>query len=308
MGLSCLKRGQLACYMFLLFFSALPAQGATSIDMVTFNIHWFGAKFKDPRGKKPRPIDPRKIEERTQIIRDFMQRVVRPQDVMAFEEVVDMQLLQAIVPQGWNCVSYENHNPSHQRVAICASAQFRFLPVPYDNNSAIEEVASDREWSRPALRVDLADMKGRRLMRLVAVHLKAMSNFSKERMRQVGAIANDLRKSAAVPTVIMGDLNSYWSQQTGNDRDDIDAFTEILQEADSSFSHVKHRSRFTFRSFQHRSQLDHFIVNGGVRVLDGPDVFPVCNQGKDGDGYLNFPYYYKFVSDHCPVRVRVEVP
>lgn len=221
-----------------------------------------------------------------------------------------MQLLQSVMPRGWNCISYPHQNESHQRVAFCASANFRFMNVPYDNNTAIEEVASDGQWSRPALRVDLVNAKGQRVVRLVGVHLKAMLDFSAERIRQTKAIADDLRQSHPVPTILTGDFNTFWWQQTKNEKDDIEYITAEMKKADATFTRLRAQDIYTYRSYRYRSQFDHFLVNGGVTVVAGPEIFAVCNQGKgeDGDGFLNFPYYYKFISDHCPVRIRVEVP
>ena len=296
----------------LLFF--LPATSFAAeeraIDFVTFNVRWFGSHYKNPRAEKPVPIDPDVARERVVILKHFVEQVIKPTDVVQFEEVTDVKLLKKILPKRWTCASYHHDNRSHQKIAICASPAYKFLKVPYDDNMVIEEVAQekDKQWSRPALRIDLADLDGNRIARFVGVHLKAMPFYSFERARQMKVIADDLARDRSLPVVVAGDMNTYLKEQTKRSADDVDFLTFLLKRSDPGFRHVKlPGAAYTFRSPRYRSAFDHVMVNGLVKTSNA-QIFSVCNRVRNGVGFLNFEYYYEYVSDHCPVRVKLKVP
>lgn len=280
---------------------------AKNLEIVTFNTRWFGSPVDDPRSANPKPIDPVKFEARTKIMADFISKHIKNKDVISFQEVVDLPLLQSLLPKSWHCETYETNNRYHQRVVLCASGKYQWQHVPYDNNFSIEEVATDLEWSRPALRLDLADLNGNRLVRFVAVHLKAMQNYSRERQRQVNVIAQDLKKDNSVPTVILGDMNTYSAKQTGQDRDDLEKLVAVLQKQDNSFKSIQHQVKYTYRSPRYGSLFDHVFINKGITAKAAPNVYEVCNSSENGQGYMNFSYYYKNVSDHCPVSVSLTI-
>ncbi len=282
---------------------------ATTLEITTFNIRWFGSDNKvGPDPMILNNLRPFEDEKRVQAVRDFLANVVQPRDVIVFNEVVDKQLLKKILPRSWECISYEAGSEEHQYVVVCASPQYQFVPVSYDNDPIIEEVALGNARLRPAVRVDLADRSGKRLLRIVAVHLKAMPEETEKRVQQAHFIAKDLSNAKPVPTIILGDMNTYFPEKTGLPRSDVELIEKELDQFDKSFTFLKHSSPFTFRSKEFRSQFDQIYVNGQVRVTKGPDVFPVCSSTKNGTGYMNFEFYYEFVSDHCPVKVQVEVP
>lgn len=293
----------------LLMLSMAPAVfSATQLEVVTFNVRWFGLTVDDPRSPNPKPRDPALVKRQIASMADFMKRVVNPQSVIVFQEVVDIDALRLILPANWSCDGYRHANKLHQHVVVCASPLYRIVNVPYDGNKIIEGVASDTTWSRPAVRADITDRMGRRILRVVGVHLKSAPNFSMERQRQMNVIGQDLRQTTSpIATVILGDMNSFLRKETGQPLDDADLLERILKTSDPSFVHLPHKEPFTYRSAQHRSQFDHIYYNKGVTVLRGPDVFDVCSQTKDGAGYLNFAYYLENVSDHCPVKAIIQV-
>ena len=280
-----------------------------AIDFVTFNMKWFGARYDNPRADRPTPVDPAFIRERARQMKRFFDEVVKPTDVGVFEEVVDVEMLQSVLPHGWDCISYHSDNQSHQKVVVCAAGEYRLVDVPYDNNTTIEEVASasDSEWSRPAVRVDLTNRNGARIARIVGAHLKAMPFYSRERARQMRAIAKDLRSAGRAPVIVTGDLNTYWKGQTNQSLDDIVALTSRLQEADSTFRHLDIGRKNTYRSNRYKSQFDHILVNDKIEVASAPEIYPVCDQRKNGTGFRDFNFYYRYISDHCPVRFKFRV-
>ena len=307
------KRSPRSLVMLVALFTLTPfgahAAGERAIDFVTFNVRWFGSHYKNPRAEHPVPIDPDVAKERVVILKHFVEQVVKPVDVMQFEEVTDVKLLKKILPKGWSCASYAHENRSHQKIAICASPAYKLVKVPYDDNMTIEEVAqaNDKQWSRPALRIDLADLDGNRIARFVGVHLKAMPFYSFERARQMKVIADDLARDRSLPVIVAGDMNTYLKDQTKRSADDVDFLTFLLRRSDKGFRHVKLPGEYTFRSPRYRSAFDHVMVNGLVKT-SGTQIFTVCNRVRDGVGFLNFKYYYEYVSDHCPVRVKLKVP
>lgn len=286
-------------------FGLLSESSALELEVATFNVKWFGVRVDDPRGGKPSPIDPAKIKQRAQIMRDFMNTILAPKDVVAFQEVVDVAMLKQTLPAGWNCISYQHRNPHHQKVAICASPKFKFMPVPYDRDPTIEEIAIDPEWGRPGVRADLADASGKRLLRIVALHLKSAPEFTKDRVYQMQVAAKDLGRDRPVPTLVLGDMNTFWPKDTNQRYPDVNYLENELRKFDQSFRHIPHTEEFTFRSHKFYSQFDHIFINGQVKLVSGPSVFRVCNQKRDGTGYYKFDFYYENVSDHCPVKARI---
>lgn len=293
--------------LLLLILSGQIAFSAVQFEVVTFNVRWFGLTVDDPRTPNPKPKDPILVKKQIATMADFINKVVNPKSIIVFQEVVDLVALQRILPPNWTCDGYKSSNIHHQHVVLCVSPLFRIANVPYDQNKVIEAVASDLVWSRPAVRADIVDRTGKRFLRVVGLHLKAAPNFSIERQRQIKVIAQDLRSSPSVPTILLGDMNTYSAKETGQAFDDVVLIERILKQADPSFVHLKHKEPYTFRSPQHRSQFDQIYFNGPIKVVKGPDVFDVCSQTVNGSGYLDFAYYYENVTDHCPVKAILQI-
>src|SRR5690606_23920688 len=157
----------------------LPLQSyAETLEIATFNVEWFGSPYTNPRSTNPTPTPSDWLIKRTQIFKDFVKQEFRPKDIAIFEEVVDVDLLKSTLPDGWTCTSYHNPNPVHQKVVACVSRQYTLSKVQHDDNFQIEEVATDADWSRPALRLDVKNKKGKILLRVVGVHLKSGPAFS----------------------------------------------------------------------------------------------------------------------------------
>ncbi len=284
------------------------SHAATDIEIVAFNVKWFGSNVNDPRGNHPTPIDPKLVQRRTDVMKDFFAKVVQPKGVVVFSEFVDQNLLKAILPANWTCAGYQHLNPYHQHVVICAAPQFKILTVPYDNNTVIETVlGEDKDWSRPGVRIDIANQQGQRLLRVVGLHLKSAPNFSSERVRQMQMVAQDLRNQPGVPTIILGDMNTFPIADTHQSQPDALLLQGALQQIDPSFKLLAHKEAYTFRSPRNKAQFDQIYYNGAVQPLAPPSVFAVCNEKQNGSGYLDINYYYNNVSDHCPVKTVVRL-
>ena len=283
--------------------AAATAQAIAPIKITSFNIRYFGLGGT----MSGTPAD----EGRDASLREFMSRNVFPTDVIAFEEIVDVPRLQRLLPAGWSCITYSHTNPKHQFVVLCAANRFSFQRSAHDTNYAIESVAINDTKSRPALRADLVERAtGRKVLRLIAVHLKAYPAESDTREMQSKKIAADIASANEyLPTVIVGDFNTYTAAQTGESRDDIERIEDGLAEAKvgKSIRHVPHRELYTYRSGNGRSQLDQYYLTEDLRPSGAPAVFSICNSNQAGGGFADPEYYYDMVSDHCPVALTVQL-
>lgn len=273
------------------------------LQLGTFNIRWFGSLEHDQTYQLPSTTT-----ERIGAVRDFMAKEVLPLDVVSFEEIVDLTALKKVLPKGWTCASYLHTYKEHQHVAVCVSPSYKLAMVPYDNDTVINETAYyDAERGRPAVRVDVIDKSGTRILRVVGVHLKSAPNFALLRLKQVGMIGRDLKSDINIPTVVMGDFNSFSAKETGLEKNDTELIGYQLNQSGSGFRHVPHKAQYTYKNGRVVGQFDHFYVNRLVKAASTPEVFAVCNAVKDGAGYKNHSHYLRYVSDHCPVKIKIQL-
>lgn len=294
------KRGALLLAVCALFTTATAHAGKSSLQLGTFNIRWFGSEEHDKAYQLPSTKS-----ERIGAVRDFLEKEMFPLDVVSFEEIVDFAALKRVLPKGWTCASYIHPYALHQHVAVCASPEYKLALVPYDNDGLINELAYyDAERARPAVRVDVVDKNNNRILRVVGVHLKSAPNFALLRLKQVGMIGRDLKNDPNIPMVVMGDFNSFKAKETGLDKDDVELIGHQLNQSGAGFRQIA-QSGFTYRNGSQRGQFDHFYVNRLVTATSVPEAFSVCTNLRDGAGYKNAKHYLRYVSDHCPVRMKI---
>lgn len=284
--------------------SAVSVNAERVLTLTTFNLRWFG--LGGTMGGNSAS------EKRDEPLRDFIAKEIMPADVISFQEVVDVPRLQSLLPQGWACISYQNANPRHQHVVLCASSRYRFQAVNYDNNYTIEEVALDAGRSRPAIRADLFDtVTQKRIVRLVAVHLKAFPQEAPTREAQAEKISEDLsRGNEVLPIIALGDFNTYFSADTGQAKDDVLLIQSGLhgQYAQRTMRFIRHtQGQYTFRNRSSRGQFDQFFISPDLRQMGPLKTFPICNATQEGQGLQNSQYYYTNISDHCPTTLRVSL-
>lgn len=277
------------------------AGSSHQLQVGAFNIRWFGSAEHDKTYQLPSTKT-----ERIGAVKDFLEKEILPLDIVSFEEIVDLAALKKVLPKGWTCASYKHPFADHQHVAVCASPAYRLVNVPYDDDDLINDLAYyDADRARPAVRVDVVDTSNQRILRVVGVHLKSAPNFALLRLKQVGMIGRDLKFEPNIPTIVMGDFNSFSAKETGLEADDVQLIEKQLNQSGAGFRHVEHSAPYTFRNGKLRGQFDQFYVNKLVKETSVPQVFSVCNNVKDGAGYKNHEHYLRYVSDHCPVKMKI---
>lgn len=268
------------------------ASSNSKVTITTFNIRMYGyrndSEVRDPELKK------------------FIFTQIPASDIMVFEEIMDPVRFKKIMPENWSCLSYDHPTP-HQFVLLCHSPRFSFKREPSDDNDVIDDVGGIKGTLRPAVTAIVSDQTGRDLFRMVAVHLKALPDYSRVRVDQATVISRWLSQvsNPNLPVIITGDFNTYKSQMNGQSEDDTALIQRKFDEAGLKIKHVPN-DLFTFRTNYGQSQFDQFFVSPSLTVTKPLEVFEVCNtQSPAQSGVLNLEYYNNLISDHCPVSAEI---
>lgn len=280
---------------------------ARKLKVATFNIKWFGLGGEmtgDPQD-----------ESRDTSLRDFFDEYLADTQIIAFEEIVDVARLERrVLPRAWKCVSYDRANSRHQHVVLCHSPDVEFVQEPTDDNWEIEEVAYEGERGRPAVRVLVREKDGPVFARVIGVHLKAYPQETELRTQQAKALSEaikreDAARSRSLPTIILGDFNTYPTPANNKNEDDTQILSRAFRSARLGLSHVTNPNRNTFRSGSSTGQFDHFWVSTDVSVLGTPSVWKACNNGNtdSAEGFENIQTYNAEISDHCPVKATLSI-
>lgn len=276
---------------------------AKTLTVTSFNIRYYGKT--DTPDQVPLPA------ERNPHIKDFLKNEVPYSDVYVFEEILDKEeLINKILPAGMKCLSYDNDNPIHQFVVICARSQYKWkVDTDMDDNFIFEDVALGSSGMRPAVHGLLTDSKGQVLLRVVGVHLKAFPTRSDVRALQMEYISKHLSNADdSIPTIITGDFNTYYPDQTGLSKPDTDLLTDQLNLQNLSINMAPHPSDYTFRSGTFRSKFDHFWKSSNLKTVGPVQVTGYCNDATKQVKSLSADDYLRFISDHCPVSLKVKIP
>lgn len=271
---------------------------AKVINITTFNVRWFGIGGEYTGTKADEFRDP--------WIKEFITKKLKKSDVILFQEILDIGRLGIIVAPDLRCQGYKHPHPRHQNVVLCFKNEWQFVPEANDDNYAIESLALDEQWSRPGLHGLLLDENEQPLVHIVGVHLKSSYQHTESRLFQTNAVAKELSKiKDGLPVIVLGDFNTHLAAITQKKADDV-------QLIDSIFS--KHRlyrlpnDLNTFRIADIGLNLDHIWVSRGVEAVDPISVAPACNNPERGPiRFENPPFYYRFISDHCPVSATLRL-
>jgi hypothetical protein len=266
------------------------------LTVTSYNLRWYGLGG-DLNGSPAK-------EDRDEKFNKILRVAIPASDVYVFEEVVDKDRLETeVVPDGYHCVSYDHDEAKHQFVVMCASPSYSWTEDPTDDNFAIEDVQLGNDRYRPATNAILLDQNNKPVARIMGVHLKAMPTFTSERQKQIGVIANALKKMRQdIPTMITGDFNSFTTKENGHKVDDVVAFTQIFSQAGLDIVEAKNPAKNTSWSPRYESKLDRFFVDGKW-----------ASQTVVTSGFCNDPSiekrkaYNQHYSDHCPITLEVPI-
>lgn len=276
---------------FLFLFGQLSAKDLT---ITTFNVRFYGQNSKSStEAKKAR---------RDQLIRSFLNTAVPESTVFAFQEILAVDRLQKnVLNDEYKCHSYGPKLKNHQHVAICHYKGYDFVPEDDDNNLLIDEVAMT--GLRPAVIGVLVDANGKRLLHIVAVHLKAMPVGAKKRRLQIEMIANRLAQiDDDIPIVVLGDFNTF--VKSGDVSMINNNFGPI------GLQQMPLNEKNTYRTKRYNNKFDHLWVSSALLGRVKATVTGPCNP-KAGSGRTNYQdlkFYNRFISDHCPVTATISLP
>lgn len=279
-------------FLFFGFISLLGELHAATVSITTFNIRMYGyrndSEIRDPELKK------------------FIAEHIPASDIMVFEEIMDVPRFRKLMPESWSCLSYDHLTP-HQFVFLCHSSRFSFKREPTDNNDVIDDVGGIKGTLRPAVTAIVADQKGNALFRMVAVHLKALPDYSRVRLEQTETIARWLTsvKDPSIPVIMTGDFNTYTTEKNGLPENDTVLMQKIYDDSGLGIKRVPLELN-TYRTSYGPSQFDHFFVSSSLKLTKPLKVFEICNSDSpEQTGVMNLDYYNKMISDHCPVTAEI---
>lgn len=272
-----------------------------TLNFSSFNIRWYGLGG-DPNGTL-------KDEKRDSTLSEFMNNIteISKSDVIAFQEIVNPDGLKALLPQH-TCTSYDHESPKHQHVMICVKKPYKLIKERSDSNFIFEDISSPIKNGklRPAVHGVLIDKNKRPIAHLIAVHLKAEPPETATRLIQ----ANLLKKHVdefkdQLPVIMLGDFNTHLQKDTGLKKDDYVAMDEIFSAGKNTLKHIPN-TQLTFRDPKHYFQLDHVWTSAGIKTSD-LIVYPICQKEASGEGFMNPDFYFKEISDHCPISFSAEI-
>lgn len=265
----------------------LASSPAAALTITTLNVKWFGLN-----GSLDGELG---SETRVDSIKAHLKDNDLLADVIAFEEVVDVELLQAkVLGTRYACHSYEHFDSRHQHVVVCHKKEYTLALASDDDNYALEEVAIGHDRLRPGVH-GILKKGGKELLHIIAVHLKAMPECSAERMEQVNAIAAYLEDATdEVPAVVLGDTNTF--------DDDADKMDRALGKSGVGLKQVATSGRYTWRTPAKGSKFDRVWLSKDLATGATAEVVGPCNSTSRAD----IQRYNEKVSDHCAVKVSVK--
>lgn len=245
----------------------------STFSITNLNIEWFGNAN----------------ESRTETIHKFLTENDLFSDVMIFEEIVDIGLLEIEIMPDYDCVSYENSNSRHQHVVICVKPEYSFEMV--DGSYTIDAVNVNGRL-RPAVHGEVK-VNGQPI-HIIGVHLKASPDMSDIRLKQTQVIADYLKQKNKDSVIIMGDFNTYGSDTIEMAKQFVNLVEVTTPEKYSWASTTDKFSKVT------HAKLDRVWVSSTLagKVVSAHIIGP-CN----GSTETQVASYNKEVSDHCPVKL-----
>ena len=266
---------------------ALFCLSTHALTVTSLNIEWFG------RGGTIAGTSA--DEYRIQRLRDFLLVQIPVSDVLVFQEITDVELLEGSFPE-YECKTYDPR-ANHQHVVLCA------LPKFNSEFFEIKEVDLGSYGLRPGSGITIEYGKRglfrkKKTLDIVGVHLKAGRFESDVRLEQINEIIAD--ESLGKKAIILGDFNSYPKESTENELGDEELINQIL--APLGFKQAQYSGATYLSRFERR--FDHAWYKG--ISLTSTKVFGPCNEESVARPYDNFGFFNRFISDHCALQLVIE--
>lgn len=276
----------------------LNALNTETLRISAFNVKWFG--IGGTMWNRP------ENEFRQNFMRQFVEQELKTSDVITFVEVVETETLKEVLKGLLECVSYDGSWSRHQHIMTCYKPS-KYRVEKYDEDYIIPEVDLGSGGLRPALQAKLCHAQGECFLQIIGLHLAAGSK-SEKRMRQIEKLRDELSKhNDQLPSVILGDMNSYRKGRNGLKKDDIDYFEEILNQSPYRFSSIT-RGISTYGYGSYGRDYDHIIVTHNIQVSE-VFAYPACGENTDlSKTFIPYSSFRKYFSDHCPVTALLKVP
>jgi exonuclease III len=265
--------------------------------ITTFNIKWFGIG-----GTMWNTPDQ---EFRADHLRQFIQQELKTSDFITFTEVVSTEALTTMLKGLFKCVSYKGSWSRHQHVAICFDPK-KYRAEKYDNDYVIQDVDLGSGGLRPAVQSKICHLNGKCFLQILGVHLAA-GRKTEKRLRQIRELRDELlTHTETLPTVLLGDFNSYRKERNGLEKDDIQYIEETLHQTDYKLSSVT-KGIPTYGSGEYGRDYDHIMITPDITATQ-VYAYSACSKKPDVNS-THIPYYSfrKYFSDHCPVTARIQI-
>ncbi len=255
-----------------------------NLEITTLNIRCFG--FDGDYFSKY------KSESRIKSIKKFVDKYYASTDVFILQEIMDLSIVNLILPVGFKFYHYKHDFNRHMFVVLACKNEFSFVDVHTIANTAI-----DTTKSRPVLYGKLTQNETP-LLHVLGLHLKSGFDHTDKRIYQCEQIQKFISGlDSTLPVVIGGDFNSHFKTRTKKKQDDLEFLKEVFKDTLTLADHNK----ATYVLPTENAHLDHFWTRD-LR-LDSVSVFDL-NAYSEGNSLKN---YYNEISDHLPVGLKVTI-
>lgn len=252
-----------------------------AVTVTSLNIKWYG-RGGDISGDAS-------SEYRNKTIKDFVKSFLPTSDVIVFQEITDPEMLMDVFKE-LDCFTYSMKSSRHQYVVMCAKeGALKSFEVNHD-------VRLGKNGLRAAL-VGNFEFKDQSKLKVVGLHLKAGPEDTRTRVAQIIQLQPSLVED--VPTLVIGDVNTYEKTRTKLDKDDSVLINEKLIGFDEALNSLPTYMGFGGKVFDR-------AWGRGLKDLK-VKVYGPCGESSDDALYTMRDYYRYFVSDHCALQVKFEV-
>lgn len=278
--------------------NAVFKPNSETVTVSTFNIKWYGLGG----GMWNHPSQ----EYRQSFLKRFFEEELASSDIIVFSEIVKTESLAALLFPRMDCVTYSGQWDRHQHTMICYNNK-KFHAEKYDTDYIIPEVNLGSGGQRPATQAKICRIHGKCFLQVLGVHLAA-GRKTQKRMEQVQYIKNALvKQDNPLPTIILGDFNSYSIEQTGFEKSDMGFFEDILSDQHQQFRSVT-RGIGTYNSGERARNYDHIVISHEIKVLKRWGYQACQAQVNMNERFVPYFSFRRYFSDHCPVTAELKIP